>query len=93
MGTILGDASVEEFEKYFLETLNFRIKYDDEFKLVGGEFDCINCIVFNHHSEDISNFALFRITTSDMKWLEDFCENYRGNVPSEVFSKYEDYLN
>ena len=93
MGTVLGDASISDFEEYFLETLGFHVKYEMEFKMIGGDYEGLNCIVFNLCNNDVSKFTLFRLTTGDMKWLDDFCNNYCENIPIEILSKYDDYLN
>lgn len=93
LGTILGDSTTEEFEEWFLNELGYHVKYDYEFKMDGGHFDGLNCLVFGICGKEIPKFALFRITTGDMKWLEDFCENEKENIPQEVFERYNEYLN
>ena len=93
IGTVLGDASTDDFEKFFLKELGFHVKYDGEFKMVGGHYDGLNCIVFNLHNDDVSKFAMFRITTDDMKWLEDFFDNEGvNNFPEEFHENYSNYL-
>lgn len=93
IGTVLGDASIGEFEDYFLNELNFHIKYEEEFKMQGGCYEGLNCIVFSICAKEIPKFALFRITTNDMKWLEDLVDNEGvNNFPSEFINKYNDYL-
>ena len=94
IGTVLGDASTEEFEQYFQDELGYRVRYDGEFRMVGGHYEGLNCIVFSIHSEDISRFAVFRIRAWDMKWLEDFYENEGvNNFPVEFLEEYREYFN
>lgn len=88
IGTVLGDSSIEDFEKFFLETLGYHVKYVEEFKMVEGFYKNLNCIVFSICSNEIPKFAMFRLTTSDMKWLEDFWENEKGNIPLDIYEKY-----
>ena len=93
IGTVLGDASIKEFEDYFLNELNFHIKYEEEFKMQGGFYKGLNCIVFSICAKEIPQFALFRVSTTDMKWLEDLVDNEgEDSFPVEFISKYEDYL-
>lgn len=88
IGTVLGDASVEDFEQFFLDELGFHIKYDEEFKMIGGLYKGLNCIIFGVCGKELSKFSLFRITTTDMKWIEDFKDNEEGNIPEYIVNKY-----
>ena len=89
MGTILGDSTVEEFEEYFLKELGFHVKYDEEFVMSDGKFKGLHCIIFGICRKEISEFALYRISTPDMKWWEDFKDNFEiENIPEEIVNKY-----
>lgn len=91
LGTYLGnDSSVDEFEEYFKETLGFTVKYHSEFTLNNPNKN--KCILFYINSEDIPKFSLFRITTSDMKWFEDYVENNPEEIPDDIMELYEDYM-
>ncbi len=92
IGTVLGDASPQELESYFEEELGFHVKYEDELEMV-GEYDGIHFILFRLASEDIPKFSMFRLTTTDMKWFEDWVDNHRDCISEEVLEKYADYLN
>lgn len=92
MGTVLGDATVEEFETFFLEELGFHVKYNKEFEMI-GEYEGLHCTMFNLCGKEASKFAMFRIQTGDMKWFEDFVENNRESIPEDIFSEYEEYMN
>ena len=90
MGTVLGDASVEEFEEFFLEELGYHVKFDEEFKMVDKD---LHCIIFGICAKEIPKFALFRIQTPDMKWWEDFCEiEGVNNIPCEIVEKYNEVV-
>lgn len=91
IGTVLGGASTQEFEDYFKESLGFNVKFEEEFEMI-GEYDGIHCILFRLASEDIPKFSMFRLTTSDMKWFEDWVDNHGGSIPEDVYERYADYL-
>lgn len=91
IGTILGDASTQEFENYFKDELGFNVKFDTEFEMV-GEYDGIHAILFKLASEDIPKFSMFRITTTDMKWFEDWVDNHGSSIPDEIYEQNADYL-
>ena len=90
IGTVLGDASINDFEEYFLNELRYHIRYVDEFKMESGYYQGLNCIIFSVCSNELPKFTLFRLTTTDMKWLEDFWDNECDNIPLEVYNKYKD---
>ena len=88
LGTVMGDSTSEEFENFFLETFGYHVKFDEEFELI-GELKGIHCLIFGVCDKELSKFALFRIRTSDMKWWEDFKDNYGiENIPDEILKKY-----
>lgn len=84
-GTLLNNTSIKEFENAFLE-FGFHIKYETEFKMNDG----INCIVFGICEKEISKFTIWRIThfNGEIKWLDDFCDNERENIPIEIINKF-----
>jgi len=81
-GVLLGDAPIEEFEDYLKEELGIRVKYLEtlmsgpdielgkEVPETGGRSD----IFFSIHKEDVSKFAIPRLSTG-IKWLGDFIDN------------------
>ena len=89
VGTVLGEYTTDEFEKFFIDTLGYHVKYVEEFKMNNTG---VNCILFSLCSDDVPKFALFRITTTDMKWFEDWVDNNRNDIPKYVLEKYNDYL-
>lgn len=93
IGTILGESSIEDFENFFLENYNYHIKYRDEFKIENGFYKNLNCIIFSVSLEELSKFCIFRLRTNDIKWLDDFYDNERENIPSWVVKKYKLDLN
>lgn len=88
LGVVLGDASTEEFEGYFKNSLGFRVKYVEEFVMQGGDFNGLHCTIFNLHKDDVGKFALWRLRTTDMKWLDDWIENRGLSVPIHIIKKY-----
>ena len=89
VGTILGDSTVEDFENFFLNELGYHVKYVEEFKMTDTGS---NCILFGLCGKEVPKFAMFRITTPDMKWFEDWVDNYREGIPEYILNKYKDYL-
>ena len=65
------------------------MKYVEEFKM---DDTGMNCILFGMCSKDIPKFTMFRITTNDMKWFEDWVDNNRSGIPKYILTKYADYL-
>jgi hypothetical protein len=78
-GTVLGDSTPADLEKFFLEELNTRVKYHTEVKTLpdldesgnaipetGGRTD----LFFYVHSEDIHGFAVPRLGMG-IRWWED----------------------
>jgi hypothetical protein len=78
-GTVLGDSTPADLEKFFLEELNTRVKYHTEVKTLpdldesgnsvpetGGRTD----LFFYVHSEDIGHFAVPRLGMG-IRWWED----------------------
>ncbi len=88
LGVVLGDATTEEFEKYFKDDLGFRVKYVEEFVMQDGVFKDTHCTVFNLHREDVGKFAIFRLGTTDMKWMDDWIDNRGLEIPLNILKKY-----
>ena len=88
IGTLLGDATTDDFENFFLDSLGYHVEYEEEFKVQGGYYNGLTCIVFGICSKEIPKFALFRLTTNDMKWWEDFRDNNYDCIPEEIILKY-----
>ena len=92
-GTILDEMTVEDFEKEFLKSFGYHVKYEDEFTLSNEFFDNdLNCLIFSICEKDIEQFAIFKITrfSGEMRWWEDFLndESQSENVPAEILKKY-----
>jgi hypothetical protein len=96
-GTILGDNSPEDLEKFFLDEMNTRVKYKCEVKTkpdldesgnpipdTGGRND----LFFYVHSEDIGHFAIPRLKMG-IRWWEDVI-SYNDNS-HHLYS--EEFLN
>lgn len=82
LGTTLGGAEPSELEQFFDE-LGFKVRFEEEFKDNEGHMNIIFSVL-----EDIGRFCLFRLTTPDMKWVDDFDDNYPGVLPSEIRKRY-----
>lgn len=80
--TTLGGAKPSELEDYFKE-LGFKVKFEEEFEDNEGHKNIIFTLLDN-----ISKFCLFRIQTNDMKWVDDFNENYPDVLPEDIIRKY-----
>lgn len=87
IGTILGDATTEDFEKYFKE-LGYRVKYEEEFIMQDGYYKDFHCTIFNLHIEDVGGFCVFRLMTDDMKWMDDFIDHHGLRIPLPILKKY-----
>lgn len=90
LGTVLGNSTTDEFEKYFKEELDFNVKYIEEFNMIDGQFKDLTCLVFEISMEDVGRFAMFRLRTSDMKWMDDWIDNRGLEIPMDILKKYAD---
>jgi len=93
-GTIVGQENVEEFEMFFKDEFNVRVKYLTEVKTLpdlsksgevepdtGGRNDAF----FYIHSDDISGFAVKRLQIG-IRWWEDVIKyNDNSHLYSEEF--------
>ena len=78
-GTVLGDSTPEDLEKFFLEEMNTRIKYHTEV-LTNPDLDengnpipdtgGRNDLFFYVHTKDIPQFAVPRLRMG-IRWWED----------------------
>jgi len=92
-GTILGDSTVEDFEQFFKENFNTRVKFCEEVITNGSvernEEGGRNDILFYVHDDDIPHFALKRLAIG-IRWWEDVV-SYNDNsylYSQEVLDKY-----
>jgi len=93
-GTILGENSIQDFEQFFIDNFNARVKFCEEVKTNGSiernEEGGRNDILFYVHDDDIPNFALNRFAYG-IRWWEDVV-SYNDNsylYSQEVLDKYE----
>lgn len=97
-GVVLGEASPIEFEKFMEKNFSCRFKFAAEVKTnpdldehgnpvpdTGGRTD----ILFYVHSEDVSRFAVPRLSAG-IRWWEDVLGNGGAYLySSEVLDKYQ----
>lgn len=90
LGTVLGDSTTDDFEQYFKDELDYNVKYIEEFTMTSGYFKDLTCLVFEVSMEDVGRFAMFRLRTSDMKWMDDWIDNRGMEIPMDILKKYAD---
>ena len=91
-GTVLGDSSPEDFENFFLNEMEVRVKYHKEVLTLpdldesgihvedtGGRND----LFFYVHDEDVKKFAIPRLKMG-IRWWEDVVVYNNG---SHLYSK------
>lgn len=84
-GTMLGDASPEEFEAFFLDAIGVRVKFElevvtnsrKELGEDGGRHD----LLFYIHDDDVPKFALKRYWFG-IRWWEDVMEDDSNHTTS-----------
>jgi len=93
-GTTLGDSTVEQFEKFFMDELNTRIQFLEIIETApdmengmpvegtGGRSD----ILFAVHKDDIGHFAIKRLAY-EIRWIEDVYGN--GSLYPERIAEYK----
>ena len=90
----IGDKSPEDFEKYFLDEFNVRVKFLEivitngniERNEEGGRSD----LFFYLHDDDVMKFAVERLAMG-IRWWEDVV-SYNDNAylyPQEILDKYK----
>lgn len=92
-GTMLGDNTVNDFEKFIKETFDVRVKFAEEVITngskerdeEGGRHD----LFFFVHNEDISKFAVKRLAYG-IRWWEDVVSYNDGAYlySQEILDKY-----
>lgn len=91
-GTIVGDENVNDFETYFKEKMDVRVKYMEEIETLptpdeegtGGRND----VFFYVHNDDIMRFAVPRMLMN-IRWWEDVLGNGNGVLyPESCLAKY-----
>lgn len=97
-GTMLGDSSVEDFEKFFKDSMDVTVKFAEEVitnpdrdeygnpvKDTGGRHD----LLFYIADKDVTKFAIARLQMG-IKWWEDVVSyNNRAYLYSqEILDKY-----
>jgi len=94
-GTLLGDASTEDFEKFLLEEFGVRAKYLETLETMpdmenghnvkgtGGRSD----LFFSVNNEDVGKFAIPRLAAG-IKWVEDFIDNGGLTIHPERINEY-----
>lgn len=93
-GVTLGNDTIDNFEKFFLNNLNTKIKYCEtvitkgsfERNEEGGRSD----ILFYVHDDDIQMFALKRFNYEGIRWWEDVVSYNDGayKYDREILDKY-----
>ena len=80
--TSLGDASGSDVEEFFEEE-GFTVEFIEEFKDNNGYHNLLFLL-----KDNVSKFAIYRISHIDMKWWEDYIVNYYNDIPQEIKEKY-----
>ena len=91
-GTIVGVDQIKDFEKFMLDDIGVRVKYETEIKTLptDGEPDTggRNDLFFYIHDDDIMKFAVPRLSMG-IRWWEDVLSNGGGVLyKQEVLTKY-----
>lgn len=91
-GTLVGVDQIEYFEKFMLNDMGARVKYETEIKTLptDGEIGTggRNDLFFYIHDDDIMKFAVPRLNMG-IRWWEDVLGNGGGVLyKQEVLTKY-----
>lgn len=92
-GTVLGDNTIENFEQFFKDEFDARVKYAEEVITNGSiernEEGGRNDLLFFIHDEDVSKFAVKRLAYG-IRWWEDVVSYNDGAYlyKQEVLDKY-----
>lgn len=82
LNTILGEAEPKELEDFF-KSEGYTVKFEEEFIDKEDSHHIIFSVLDN-----IGSFCLYRLKRIDMKWLDDFYDNYSEILPEEIIQKY-----
>ena len=96
-GTVVGPNKIKEFEDWILGEFKTRIKYSEEIKTKPDMDDNNNPVpktgerndlFFYCHYEDLSKFAVPRLSVG-IRWWEDVLGNGNGKLyPDKILEKY-----
>lgn len=91
-GTLVGEDLINDFEKFMLEDVGARVKYEAEIKTLPTDGDPEtggrNDLFFYVHDDDIMKFSVPRLGMG-IRWWEDVLGNGGGVLyPQEVLTKY-----
>lgn len=94
LGVVVKNANEpmteKEFEKLMLD-MGYQVNYIDEYKTLpdhtgeGGRND----VIFSLHKNDVNKMVSDRFTKfgGEIKWYEDYVNNYRRQIPSNNLIK------
>lgn len=82
MYTTLGDATPQELEDHF-KGKGFTVEFREEF--VDNEER--HHIIFTL-KDNIGEFAIYRLSDTSLKWLDDYAYNHWERIPEWVVVKY-----
>lgn len=90
--TIVGQDEIKDFEEFFKDQMDVRVKYSEEVETLPteGEPDTggRNDVFFYVHDEDVEKFAIPRLRMG-IRWWEDVLGNGGGVLyTQEVLDKY-----
>ena len=83
MHTILGEAEPQELEDYF-KGEGFTVEFLEEFT----DNNNGKHIIFSL-KDNIAKFSIYRLSTTDLKWLDDYAYNHPEEIPEDIVRKYE----
>ena len=93
-GTTMPEGGAKELETFFKDEFGVKVKFETEVKTLPNEPGCTftggrNDIFFYIADDDISKFAIPRLSMG-IRWWEDVLGNGNGKLyPIEILEKYE----
>ena len=91
-GTVLADATPEQFEKDILNIFGVRVKFAEEVVTLpcesSGEEGGRHDLLFYVHDEDIGKFAIPRLAAGIRWWEDVFYNGQEYRYPDEILNKY-----
>ena len=93
-GTVVGKDEITALEAFFKDEMGVTIKYETEVKTLPDTPGCTetggrNDVFFYIADDDISKFAIPRLSMG-IRWWEDVLGNGNGKLyPIEILEKYE----